>query len=119
MILTSPGGIASLITMHGPPLRAGLLPRLVPSYLLALGALAVLLFGFVGLVEMTYHLETQSEMGKDFKLFWLNMDPSTGWSWLLSTVVFAIGLGLFLGALRPVRAAWASVNAELQARGAA
>jgi hypothetical protein len=79
----------------------------------------VLLFGFVGLVEMTYHLETQSELGKQFKLFWLSMDPSTGWSWLLATVVLAVGFGLFLAALRPVRTAWASVNADLQARGAA
>ena len=113
MILFAPGGIASLITVHGPAMRAGLLHRLVPSYLLLAVALAVPLAGGITLVEMTYHLESQGESGKQFKLFWLNIDPSHWVSWAVSAIVFVVGIRLFLLSLRPARAAWQSVNAEL------
>lgn len=119
MILFAPGGIASLLTVHVPAIRAGLFPRLVPSYLLSALALAVPLAGGIALVEMTYHLETQSELGKGFKLFGLNVDPAQPTVWILSAIVFAAGVGSFLLSLRPLKAAWQSVNAELQARGAA
>jgi branched-chain amino acid transport system permease protein len=119
MILFAPGGIASLLTVHAPALRAGLFFRLVPSYLLAAAALVVPLAGGIALIEMTYHLETQSELGKGFKLFWLNLDPSQPSAWILSAIIFAFGIGLFLFSLRPVKATWQFINAELQARGAA
>jgi branched-chain amino acid transport system permease protein len=118
MILFAPGGIASLITVHGPPLRMGLFQRLVPGYLMSGLALAVLLTGFIALVEMTYQLG-QAELNKQFKLLWLTLNPATWTSWALAGIVFTAGLGLFLASLRPVRVAWQSVNAELQARGAA
>jgi hypothetical protein len=73
----------------------------------------------IALVELTYQLGGTSELGKQFKLFWLALEPSKWTSWALAGLVFAIGLGLFLASLRPVRAAWQSINAELQARGAA
>jgi branched-chain amino acid transport system permease protein len=119
MILFAPGGIASLLTVHVPAVRAGLFPRLVPSYLLSALALAVPLAGGIALIEMTYHLETQSELGKGLKLFGLSIDPSQPAVWVVSAIVFAAGVGLFLFSLRPLKAAWQSVNAELQARGAA
>jgi branched-chain amino acid transport system permease protein len=119
MILFAPGGIASLLTVHAPALRAGLLPRLVPGYLLSAAALAVPLAGGIALIEMTYHLEAQSELGKGLKLFGLSVDPSQPTVWTVSAIVFAAGVGLFLLSLRPLRAMWQSVNAELQARGAA
>jgi branched-chain amino acid transport system permease protein len=119
MILFAPGGIASLITVHGPPLRMGLFRRLVPGYLLSGLALLVLLTGLVALVEMTYQLGQEADPSKQFKLLWLRLDPSKWTSWVVAGFVLAAGLGLFLASLRPVRAAWHSVNAGLQARGAA
>jgi branched-chain amino acid transport system permease protein len=119
MVLFAPGGIASLLTVHVPAARAGLFPRLVPSYLLSAVALAVPLAGGIALVEMTYHLETQSELGKGLKLFGLNVDPSHPTVWIVSAIVLAAGVGLFLLSLLPLKAAWQSVNAELQARGPA
>jgi len=115
MILFAPGGIASLIAMHGPPLRHRLLGRLLPSYLLAGAGLAVLLAGVIGLVEMTYHLESAEELGASFSLFGLPVEAGTVRSWVLATLVCAVGLALFLAALRLVRRAWAGVNAALQA----
>ena len=91
------------------------MPRLIPSYLLAGAALAVLLAGFIALVEMTYHLESAEELGTQFALFGLPVEVGATQPWVLATVVFVLGLGLFLATLRLVRRAWAQVNAALQA----
>jgi branched-chain amino acid transport system permease protein len=116
MILFAPGGIASLITVHAPALRARLFHRLVPRYLLSGLALAVLLIGFTALVEMIYHLETSSDLGKPFQLFRIGVDASHWLPWLLSAGVFAAGVGLFLLALGPLRGSWQALNAELRER---
>jgi branched-chain amino acid transport system permease protein len=118
MILFAPGGIASLVTVHGPALRARLLHRLLPSYLLSGAALTVALAGFVALVEMIYHVEGGGELGKSLKWFGAEINPE-GWTpWLVAVAVLLIGGGLFVAALRVVRAAWQRVNSELQGRGA-
>jgi branched-chain amino acid transport system permease protein len=119
MILFVPGGIASLVTVHGQAVRMGLFKRLVPGYVASGLAFLVLVAGLIALVELTYQLGEASELGKQFKLSWLALEPSKWTSWALAGLVFATGLGLFLVSLRPVRAAWQSVNAELQTRGAA
>jgi branched-chain amino acid transport system permease protein len=117
MILFAPGGIASLLAVHVPAIRAGLFARLVPGYLLAAVALAVPLMSGIALVEMIYHLEAESEAGSAFKVLWISVDPSRPTVWIVAGIAFAVGVGLFLFAVRPLKAAWQSVNAELQARG--
>jgi branched-chain amino acid transport system permease protein len=119
MIMFAPGGIASLITVHGQAVRMGLFKRLLPGYVASGLAFLVLVAGLIALVELTYQLSETSELGKQFKVFWLALEPSKWTSWALAGFVFAMGLGLFLASLRPVRTAWQSVNVELQARGAA
>jgi len=119
MVLFAPGGIASLITVHGPSVRTGLFKRLVPGYVLSGLALLILLAGLISLVEMIYQFGEQTEPGKELKLLWFALDPSRWTSWLVAAIVFVVGAALFLASLRPVRAAWQSVNAELQARSAA
>ena len=116
MIMFAPGGIASLIAVHGPPLRHRLLSRLIPSYLLSGATLAVLLAGFIALVEMIYHMESAEELGAQFSLFGLAVNVDAPRPWIVATLVFAVGLALFLATLRLVRRAWAQVNAALQAK---
>jgi branched-chain amino acid transport system permease protein len=118
MILFAPGGIASLVTVHGPALKGRLLHRLAPSYVLSGAALMVALAGFVGLVEMVYHVESGGELGKSLKLFGAEIEPGKWASWLVAIAVLLIGGALFVVSLRLVRRAWQSVNAELQSRGA-
>jgi len=118
MILFAPGGIASLIMLHLPAARSGLLPRLIPSYLISGAALAVVLGGFITLVEMTYHLEMGEELGKSFKLFGLIVDVTAVTPWLVAAVVFVAGLGVFAATVKVVRRSWDGINVELQTRGA-
>lgn len=116
MVMFAPGGLASLITVHGPPLRHRLALRLVPSYLVSGAALAVLLAGFIALVEMTYHMESGAQYGAELTLFGFQVDVGTAQPWVVAAVATGVGLALFLATLRLVRRAWGEVNAVLQAR---
>jgi branched-chain amino acid transport system permease protein len=91
MVLFAPGGIASLIALHGPVLRHGLWPRLVRSYLAAGLALAVLLAGCIALAEMIYHFERGAEIGKTFAVFGLAVDVSHSAPWLLAGAAVLAG----------------------------
>ena len=119
MILFAPGGIASLIMLHGPAWRHRLWPRLVPGYLAAGAALMVLLAGLIGLVEMIYHAEGASESGKSFRLFGLQVDVAQAAPWLWAAAAAVIGVVLLVPAVRLARRDWSGVNAELQKLGAA
>ena len=118
MILFAPGGIASLITLHGPVVRAGLLLDLLPGYALSASALVVPLAAFIALVEMTYRLESDTGPGGGLRLFHLQIDVSSVLPWVIAALVLVAGTALFVVSLRPLRHAWQSVHAELQARGA-
>lgn len=119
MILFAPGGIASLFTVHGGPLRHGLFGRLVPGYLISGACLALMLTGFVALVEMIYHVEQGAQLGGEFDLFGLHLDVTALQPWLVAGGVFLGGLVLFVLTLPVIRGAWGRVHAELQARDAA
>ncbi|HXV08891.1 MAG TPA: branched-chain amino acid ABC transporter permease [Burkholderiales bacterium] len=118
MVLFAPGGIASLIVMHGPLLRHRLWARLVPGYLAAGAAFAVLLAGLIGLVEMIYHLERGAESGAAFRLFGQAVEVDLPGPWLAAGAGVLLGLALLRPAIALARRNWVSVHAELQRAGA-
>jgi branched-chain amino acid transport system permease protein len=118
MVLFAPGGIASLIVVHGPLLRHGLWARLAPGYLAAGAALAVLLAGLIGLVEMIYQFERGAEPGTAFRVFGLAADVGRPGPWIAAGAAVLVGLALLRPAIVLARRNWASVHAELQRVGA-
>jgi branched-chain amino acid transport system permease protein len=116
IILFSPGGIANLITVHKPVWSAGLLSRLVPSYAVAAATGAVMLVGFVALIEMIYHYESREAATKAFQLLGVPLDPTRAVPWLGVLALLVIGGVLFSAAARRVRQAWDSVTPDLQAK---
>jgi len=117
MVLFAPGGIASLIALHGPPLRHGLWPRLLPGYLAAGAALAVLLAGCIALAEMLYQFERGEELRKAFRLFGLALDLSHALPWLAAGAAVLAGLALLFPAVRLVRHGWSQVHTALHRMG--
>ena len=79
-----------------------------------LAALAVLLAGFIALVEMIYHSKSAAA-GTSLELFGLALEVGTARPWVMALLACFLGLGLLAAALRPVRRAWAQVNAAVQA----
>jgi branched-chain amino acid transport system permease protein len=117
MIMFSPGGIASLITMHKPAWHAGMMKRLLPSYALAAATGAVTMTGLIALIEMIYHFEAKEAATRAFGVFGIALDPDTMASWLLTLALLAVGVAMFWMAARFVRQAWEGITPELQARG--
>jgi branched-chain amino acid transport system permease protein len=117
ILLFSPGGIANLIVLHKPVWQAGLTKRLLPSYALAAATGALMLCGFVGLVEMIYHLESREAAVKSFRLFAIPLDPARFSSWFGVLLVLVLGIALLAWSSRFVRRAWSEITPELQEKG--
>jgi branched-chain amino acid transport system permease protein len=116
MVLFAPGGIASLLTIHVAPLRHGAWPRLVPGYVAAGAALALLIAGLIALVEMVYHFEQGEQLGKQFQLLGFDVDVTQAAPWVVAGLVLVVGLGLLLASLPLVRRGWEAVHAALHAK---
>jgi branched-chain amino acid transport system permease protein len=116
MVLFAPGGVASLIVLHGAPLRHGLWPRLMPGYMAAGAALALLLAGLIGLVEMLYHVERGEDIATAFRLFGLQADVHRPASWFVAGLAMLLGLALLRPAIALVQKGWAGVDSELKAK---
>lgn len=119
MILFAPGGIASLLAVHKEPIRHGLWPRLIPGYLVSGGCLAVLLLGFVAVVEMIYHLEQGDQLGRQFKVFGVQLDVTNPVSWFGAVGLLVLGVIALILTLRIAKNAWAGITNDLNARDAA
>jgi branched-chain amino acid transport system permease protein len=119
MLMFAPGGISSLIALHAPVLRARWTVQawLLLAYLAAAAAALVLILGVIALVEMTYHLKMADQLGKAFKLFGVGLDTDRPGAWLGAAAVALLGGVLLCFAVKPVRRAWAAVNAQLQGGG--
>ncbi len=117
MVLYAPGGIASIILMQIPVIRARRFGELVVPYALAAGAALVALAGLIGIVEMVYRL---SEQGANTVLTVLGMsfDARTTPPWLAFGAVLIAGLAALRHAARFVSARWDTIQQSLQSRAA-
>ncbi|MFY9316863.1 MAG: branched-chain amino acid ABC transporter permease [Burkholderiales bacterium] len=115
IVLYAPGGIASLVLMQIPVLRAGRWRELAWPYLLALAALLLALAGLVGIVEMVYRL---SEQGAStvLSLGGLSFDATTAPPWIAFGIVLAAGLATLGRAARFVGERWDAIQQDLQPR---
>jgi branched-chain amino acid transport system permease protein len=117
MVVYAPGGIASLIMMQFPVLRAGRWRELAVPYALAALAGVVGLAGLIGLVEMVYRL---SEQGASTVLtvLGLSFDARTTPPWIVFGAVLAAGLAALRAATRLVGERWGTIQLDLQAKAA-
>jgi len=116
MILFAPSGIAGLFVRHGSIVRTRAFADVLRAYALALVPLAFIASGLVLLVEMSYRLATQPELGSRMRLLWTSVDAATAWPWIAALVALVGGFLLFRVTCRPVAAAWDRAAAEAAAR---
>ncbi len=114
IILFSPGGMANLVTLHKPAWRANLMKRLLPSYLLAAATGALMLTGFVAVIELLY---SHGASGETVPLFGMQVDAGNVMTWAVAVGLFVVGLALFRWAVKFVRRAWQEITPQLQASG--
>jgi branched-chain amino acid transport system permease protein len=115
MVLYAPGGIASIVLMQLPVIRARRFGELLLPYGAALGAALVALAGLIGIVEMVYRL---SEPGASTVLdvAGVSFDARSAPPWVAFGLVLAAGLAALRYARRFVAARWGAIQHELAAR---
>ncbi|MFO1361169.1 MAG: branched-chain amino acid ABC transporter permease [Burkholderiales bacterium] len=118
IVLFAPGGVAMIVMQNLRVWQFGLLGRLVRPYGGALAALLLALAGFVGLVEMTYHVSAAGAP-PELALGGVALAPFTATPWLACAALLAAGGALGVRARRRVRAQWDGVQREIETRIAA
>jgi branched-chain amino acid transport system permease protein len=115
MVLYAPGGMASLIVMQIPVIRAGRFREILVPYLLALGAILVALAGLIGLVEMVYRISDENT-STAMALAGIAFDARSTAPWVVFGVVLVVGLGAVYAATRLVGARWGAIQQDLDGR---
>jgi branched-chain amino acid transport system permease protein len=119
MVLFAPGGLTGLVLMHLPLVRARLLHKVLPAYLVAVVPALVMVLGAVFLLEINYRLATSPELGRKTTFLSIPVDMSTPWPWLAGVAVLAIGYVGFRRSTRLVAGAWSAADERLHARATA
>jgi branched-chain amino acid transport system permease protein len=99
VVMFVPGGLAGLLMMHAPLLRARRLHWLAAPYVLLLAAASIAGAGAILAIELTHHLMAKSADGTVMRLFGMSLDAGTAWPWLAAVALTAGGAVL-------TRAAW-------------
>jgi branched-chain amino acid transport system permease protein len=115
IVVYAPGGIASLILMQLPVIRARRFGELALPYAAAATAALLALTGLVGVVEMVYRL---SEQGAStvLSVLGLSFDARSASPWVAFGLLFAAGLAALRRATRLVEARWGAIQFDLQSR---
>ncbi len=118
VVLYLPGGLAGIVMMHVPFLRARTMGRVLRAYALGFAPVLAMLLGTVTLIEMAYRRSTQAEAGARMKLFWVSMDTATPWPWLGAALLVAAGYAAWRWISPRVTAAWNVASEEVRMGGA-
>jgi branched-chain amino acid transport system permease protein len=110
MILYAPQGLAGLVLRHRAIARAPAFGRVLGAYGVAAVPLAVALAGAVLVIEMSYRVSTQAELGTRMRVLSMNVDAASPWPWALATLALAGGAVAFRRALPIVGRAWSAAS---------
>jgi branched-chain amino acid transport system permease protein len=115
IVMFAPGGVAMVVMQNLRVWKFGLLGRLARPYGWVAAAAVVTLAGFVGIVEMTYHVSAAGAPG-ELTLGGIAVAPFTPTPWLACAALLGAGGAWYVLAWRRVRAAWDDVQREIEAK---
>jgi branched-chain amino acid transport system permease protein len=113
MVLYAPGGVASLVLMQVPLIRARRFGRLAAPYAAAGAAAAIALAGLIGIVESVYRL-SDTLPGSTLTLAGIEVDAARAPIWFTSTILLVGGMALLHYTSGWVAARWHAVQQELK-----
>lgn len=117
IVMFAPNGIAGLLMMHKPLWRAGVLHRLIPSYLLALVPALVMTLGAILTIEMIFRASAKLSEGSQMTFMRVPFDVLQPASWLIAAAMVVGGFVLFRMTWRAVANAWHKATLHAQSRG--
>lgn len=95
MVLFAPTGIAGLLALQGPLIRAGQFHRVLPWYVLAAIPGLVAVAGLSLIIEMSYQLTVDAADGPQMSVGSMSFNADSPLAWLLALVLLGGGLWLF------------------------
>ena len=101
VVMFAPGGLAGLLMMHVPLMRARVLHLLMLPYALLLAAASIAGVGAIVIVELTHRLTVKGTEGTVMRLFGISLDTESAWPWLVAAAL-AAGGGLLARATWPL-----------------
>lgn len=106
MIVYAPRGLIGIVLRHRDLVRRSGGSGVLAAYGLAAIPLTIVLAGAIVLIEMSYRLSTQPELGTRMRLLWMPVDAASPMAWIASALAVIVG-GILLGiAVRRVARAW-------------
>jgi branched-chain amino acid transport system permease protein len=98
--------------MHGPFVHTKAFWRVLRAYATALVPAVFMGIGAVILIEMSYRVSTQPELGTRMRIVWIMVDAASPWPWIAAMALFAGGLLVFRKTWPIVAAAWSRATDE-------
>ena len=104
IVMFAPSGIAGLLMMHRPLIRAGTLRTVIPSYLIAVIPTLALAFGVILTIETVAHMSSGDS--NTINLFGISFDPMTPVTWAIAAVLLVGGYLIARITWRWIAEAW-------------
>jgi len=102
IVMFSPGGIAGLLMMHRPLVRAGTLWTVIPSYLVAVVPTLAFACGVILTIETVARYST----GEAINLFGIGFKPTSPITWIAAAVLVVGGAFIARLSWRQIAEAW-------------
>lgn len=106
IVMFAPGGIAGIMMMHRPLIRAGSWVKLIPAYLVATLPTLALVFGVILSIETVAHYSASAGEGDVINLFGIPLSATATTTWLAAAVLVVGGFLVARLSWRRVAEAW-------------
>jgi branched-chain amino acid transport system permease protein len=117
IVMFAPNGIAGLLMMHRPLVRAGTLGMMIPSYLLSVIPTLALACGVVLAIETVARYAQGAGADKTIALFGVPFDSTAPLTWVVAAVLTIGGFVIARLAWRAIAAAWDRATSVARDRG--
>jgi branched-chain amino acid transport system permease protein len=104
IVVFAPGGIAGLLMMHRPLIRAGTLSTVIPSYLVSIVPTVALACGVILTIESIARYSGGA--GNPINLFGIAFNPASPLTWIVAAVLVVGGFFVARLSWRRIAEAW-------------
>lgn len=106
VVMFTPGGLTGLMMMHRPLWRAGMLTRMLPSYLLAGVPTLAFLTGLMLAIETTVHYTVNPNDDPHIRAFGIPFNATSPLTWVAAAALVVVGFALARLTWRRVAHVW-------------
>ncbi len=117
IVMFAPGGLASLLMMHRPLVRAGTLPMVLPAYLVAIVPTVLFACGVILVIEVLAAYSQGTADSSTIRLFRIPFEAASPMTWLAAAVLTVGGFVVARMTWRRIVEAWDRATTAARERG--